>query len=148
MSRTQRSHPSDVQGICRRLIAVLQNDFQMTLGAMAFAMDYSNQSTVTRINQGSVLPDPVRLATLASRLAKGHGRTVNLHWVYTGRGTAIIDECTQGAATTFVPNYEFIKLSASMTATQKEALVALLSPAVARHGGRKPATLGRRRRRG
>lgn len=99
----------------------------MSLASVSSALEYSNGSTVTRIKRGTVIPDPLRLARFAARLGEKNGRTINLHWVLTGEGMPIIPHGASGAAAPSSADYDFIKLYSGLAASQKSALITLLT---------------------
>lgn len=114
-------------------MSALERDFGLTPSLVSTRLGYANASTVTQIRQGKVVPDPVRLATFAAGLAEEHGRTVNLHWVLTGSGSAVVDCTHQDDEGQFDIN----KVIAHLSAAQRGALVTLLGSGTVKAGAKR-----------
>lgn len=90
MARTQRPSIDQTQAIGGRLISTLRDDFGLNMTEAAKALGYANATTLHKVRSGLALPDPERLARFAKQQRLILGQTLNLHWVLTGQGTALI----------------------------------------------------------
>ncbi len=126
MSRTQRPINKRNTEIGRRLISVLKSDFGLTMTRAAEALGYANATTLHKVQQGKALPDPSRLADFARREAVATGRTMNLHWVFTGDGEPMLDPQILGDKKRSKLNVDIINNIMKLDKKEKEALLLLI----------------------
>jgi hypothetical protein len=56
----------------------------------ASELGYANATTLHKVRRGLALPDPARLAVFAEEQTILRHRTMNLHWIWTGKGSRLI----------------------------------------------------------
>jgi hypothetical protein len=96
MARRQRSSKV-VTGIAQRFSVGVEEHFGLSVAQLSQRLGYANPSTVQAIKKGSALPDFARLSEYKEVFLDPRGRALNLHWVITGDGAALLcraDEVT------------------------------------------------------
>lgn len=71
--------------MCERF-SVAIGKLDMTLPELAAALGYANSTTVTKVMRGESFVDVERLYLLAA-LTFPDGKSIDLNWIITGRGT-------------------------------------------------------------
>ena len=127
MSRVQRPVTPHIRAIGERLIGMLTRDFGLTMTEAASELGYANATTLHKVRRGMALPDPARLAAFAERQTILRHRTMNLHWIWTGKGARLIAKDLEGAISKPSQDVEDVDIIKVVTQLGPEARRALLT---------------------
>jgi hypothetical protein len=127
MSRIQRPATPHIRAIGERLIGMLMRDFGLTMTEAAAELGYANATTLHKVRRGMALPDPARLAAFAERQTILRHRTMNLHWIWTGKGARLIAKDLERARNQPSREINDVDIINIVTRLEPEARQALLT---------------------
>ena len=127
MSRIQRPITPYIRAIGARLICMLTHDFGLTMTEAAAELGYANATTLHKIRRGFALPDPARLAAFAEHQTILRLKTMNLHWIWTGRGARLIAKDLKRARQSPKSGVKDVDIINAVTRLDPEARQALLT---------------------
>lgn len=129
MSRIQRPATPYIRAIGERLIGMLTHDFGLTMTEAADELGYANATTLHKVRRGLALPDPARLASFADQQTILRHKTMNLHWIWTGKGQRLIAkdaERTQSMPYQTISDVDIIKIVTRLKPEVRQALLTLI----------------------